>query len=80
MPEVSIIMPVFNGEQFIAKAIQSVLDQGYKDWELICIDDGSTDNSSSIIKSFHPMEHHYLVALALSHHYPIPRLTPGLQT
>lgn len=49
---VSIIMPNFNGEAYIAQSIQSVLDQGYKDWELLIVDDNSSDNSLEIIKSF----------------------------
>lgn len=45
-------MPVYNAEQFVAIAIQSVLQQSYTNWELIIIDDGSTDASRSIIGSF----------------------------
>ena len=52
MPKVSIIMPSYNKEAYIAKAIESVINQTYKDWELIVIDDMSTDNSVEIIKSF----------------------------
>lgn len=45
-------MPSYNKENYIAKAIQSIINQTYKDWELIVIDDASTDNSVEIIKSF----------------------------
>ena len=48
---VSIITPVFNCEKYIAETIKSVQDQSYKEWELILIDDCSTDNSPDIIKS-----------------------------
>lgn len=51
-PLVSIIMPVFNGENFVKKAIQSVLAQTYTNYELIIIDDGSTDGSYPVIKPF----------------------------
>jgi len=51
-PLVSIIMPVYNQEQFVPIAIESVLKQTYNRWELIIIDDGSTDNTLSIISSF----------------------------
>ncbi|TCT14033.1 glycosyltransferase involved in cell wall biosynthesis [Natranaerovirga pectinivora] len=49
---ISIILPVFNGEKFICNAIQSVLLQTYSKWELIIVDDGSTDQTSSLVKIF----------------------------
>jgi teichuronic acid biosynthesis glycosyltransferase TuaG len=49
---VSIIMPNFNGEVFIEEAIKSICSQTYKNWELLIIDDGSTDNSFNIIKKY----------------------------
>src|SRR4029079_11044134 len=52
MTTVSIIMASYNHEKFIGEAIQSVLDQSYDDFELIIIDDGSTDNSVDKIKQF----------------------------
>lgn len=51
-PLVSIIMPVYNQEQFVSIAIESVIRQTYKNWELIIIDDGSTDNTLKIISNF----------------------------
>jgi len=52
MSKVSILMPVFNEENFIKEAVDSVLNQSYKDFELIIVDDFSTDNSYSIIKEY----------------------------
>lgn len=49
---VSIIMPSWNTENFIAESIQSVLAQTYTNWELIIIDDCSTDNTDSVVESF----------------------------
>ena len=51
-PEVSIIMPVYNSEKYIKDAIESVLAQNYENFELICIDDGSSDKSFEIIKEY----------------------------
>lgn len=51
-PDVSIILTSYNHEKFIGKAIQSVLDQTFQNFELIIIDDCSSDNSWDIIKSF----------------------------
>jgi glycosyltransferase involved in cell wall biosynthesis len=49
-PKVSIIIPSYNHEKYIGQAIDSVVSQTFKDWELIVIDDGSKDNSVEIIK------------------------------
>lgn len=49
---ISVIIPVFNGEKFIAEAIDSVLAQTYKADEIIVIDDGSSDRSAEIIMSY----------------------------
>lgn len=51
-PKVSVLVPVYNAEKFIAKTVQSVLNQTYKNFELILLDDGSTDNTEEIILSF----------------------------
>lgn len=51
-PLVSVIIPCYNGEKFIGEAIESVVNQTYKNWELIVVDDGSTDNSEKIINQY----------------------------
>lgn len=48
----SIITPVYNGENFIAETIRSVLNQTYSNWEMIVIDDGSKDNGPEIVKKY----------------------------
>ena len=48
----SVIMPVYNGEQYLNYSIQSVLNQTYKDYELILVDDGSTDYSLEICEKY----------------------------
>ena len=50
--KISVIIPTFNRKVFICEAIKSVLNQTYKDWELLIIDDGSTDNTKSIIDKY----------------------------
>lgn len=50
-PLVSIITPIFNGEKYILETIQSVLNQTYTNWELIIVDNKSTDNSAEILNS-----------------------------
>mgnify|MGYP000849938631 CR=1 FL=1 len=48
----SIIMPIYNTENYLKQSIVSVLNQSYGDYELICVDDGSTDNSAQILSAF----------------------------
>lgn len=49
---VSIVMPCYNGENFIKETIDSVLKQTYTNWELLVIDDGSKDDSPSIVNKY----------------------------
>ena len=52
MDKVSVITPNFNCARFLARTIESVIAQTYKNWEMIIVDDGSTDNSLEIIKKY----------------------------
>lgn len=52
MARVTITMPTYNYARFLGESIQSVLDQTYRDFELMIIDDGSTDNTREVVKSF----------------------------
>lgn len=49
---VSIIMPAFNAEKYIGQSIQSVMAQSHKNWEMLIVDDGSTDNTAAVIKRY----------------------------
>lgn len=59
MTYVSVIIPVYNAEKYIKKTIQSVLDQTYKDYEIIVVDDGSTDSSEKILSQFKNIRYFY---------------------
>ena len=52
-PVISVVMPAYNHEIYVGEAIESVLNQSFKDFELIVIDDGSTDNTAKVINSYH---------------------------
>lgn len=51
-PYISVILPVYNAEKYISEALESILNQTFTDFELIVINDGSTDDSAKIIKNF----------------------------
>jgi glycosyltransferase involved in cell wall biosynthesis len=51
-PVISIVMPFYNAAPYLAEAVQSMLDQTFSDFELILINDGSTDNSEQVIRGF----------------------------
>ena len=48
MPQLSVIVPIYNAEKFLMRCVNSILDQKFKDFELILIDDGSSDASPEI--------------------------------
>lgn len=49
---VSIFIPVYNGEQFLSSSLDSVLKQTYNEWEILCVDDSSTDSSFTILQNY----------------------------
>ena len=55
-PEISVVMPVYNGEKFLKEAMESILNQTYKDFEFLIVYDESTDGTLSIIKEFHEQD------------------------
>ena len=59
-PLISVVLPVFNGEKFIAAAIKSVLNQSFHNIELLVIDDGSRDNTREIVSKFNDVRVHYI--------------------
>jgi len=51
-PLISVVIPAYNHEKFVGAAIESVLDQSYQNFEIIVIDDGSTDRTAEVIQSY----------------------------
>ena len=56
-PKISVVMSVFNGDQFLAQSIEAILNQTFQDFEFIIIDDASTDNCWEILNSFSTKDH-----------------------
>jgi glycosyltransferase involved in cell wall biosynthesis len=54
MPEVSVVIPAYNAERFIAETLRSVQAQTFRDFEVLVVDDGSTDRTASIVDAFGP--------------------------
>ena len=52
MVKISVIIPVFNVENYLARCLDSVINQTLKEIEIICVDDGSTDNSFNILNDY----------------------------
>ena len=52
MPKISVIIPVYNVEKYLRECLDSVVNQTLKDIEIICVNDGSTDNSLDILNEF----------------------------
>ena len=61
MPKVSIIIPVYNVEQYLRQCLDSVINQTLKDIEIICIDDCSTDNSLAILKEYAEKDNRFII-------------------
>ncbi|MBR5130212.1 MAG: glycosyltransferase [Alphaproteobacteria bacterium] len=56
MAKISVIIPVYNAEEFLPECLDSVLDQTHKNFEIICVNDGSTDNSLSVLNAYAKMD------------------------
>ncbi len=60
MPKISLVMPLYKTEEFLERAIDSILDQDYKDWELVVVADGSSKKAKKILKSYDDKRIRYL--------------------
>ncbi len=65
MPIISVVMPVYNAERYLAVTIESILNQTYSDFELIAVNDGSEDNSAQILETYQQRDKRLRV-----HHQP----------
>lgn len=59
--KVSVIVPIFNVDKFLTQCLDGIVSQSYKNLEIICVNDGSTDSSLSIIKSFASADNRFIV-------------------
>lgn len=66
-PLVSVIMPCYNAERFIAQSIESVISQTYQNWELLITDDCSTDKSTGIVESFSEKDNRIILIKSEKH-------------
>jgi glycosyltransferase involved in cell wall biosynthesis len=76
MTRVSVLISVYNGEKFLDKAILSVLDQTEKDLELVIVNDGSTDGTDAVVRTYPDPRIRYL---SLPHAGRVPALNAGLK-
>lgn len=60
-PKISIVMPVYNVERFLPETIKSIQEQVFRDFEVICVDDGSTDHSADIIRRTAKKDNRFLL-------------------
>ena len=68
-PVLSVIMPCYNQAQYIEEAIESVINQSYRNWELIIIDDGSTDKTLDILNSIYYKDKEHVRIISFSRNF-----------
>lgn len=78
-PKISVLMPVYNCEKYLDSAIQSILDQTFKDFEFIIVDDFSTDTSFEIIKEYTKQDKRIIVLRNKTHLRTTKTLNKGLR-
>lgn len=61
MPVISIIIPVYNVEKYLRRCLDSVLNQTFQDWQAICVNDGSPDNSAKILEEYAKKDSRFVV-------------------
>lgn len=61
LPKISIIVPVYNVEKYLQRCLDSIIAQTFTDWECICIDDGSPDNSGKILDEYAAKDNRFVI-------------------
>ena len=61
MHKVSVIIPIYNVEKYLGRALDSLLAQSYQDWEAILVDDGSTDGSATIARQYQDKDNRFIL-------------------
>jgi len=78
LPLVSVLLPVYNGSKYLMEAIQSVLSQTYKNFELIVVDDGSTDSTPKLLSKIEKMDDRVQVVTCVENSGIVSALNRGL--
>ena len=61
MPKVSVVIPVYNAEKYLRECLDSIVNQTFTDIEVICVDDGSTDDSISILEEYANVDNRFVI-------------------
>ena len=61
MPKISVIIPIYNVEKHLRRCLDSVKNQTFEDWQAICVDDGTPDNSGKIAESYAAQDKRFIV-------------------
>lgn len=61
MPQISVILPVYNAERYLDVCLKSIVSQSFSDWECICVNDGSTDISDDILKQYKEKDNRFSI-------------------
>ena len=61
MPKISVIVPIYNVEKYLRRCLESIKNQTFTDWEAICVNDGSPDDSAQILNAFEKLDARFKV-------------------
>ena len=77
MKKIGVLQPVYNVDRFVAKSIESILEQTFKDFLYVIVDDGSTDNTLNVVKEYEKKDDR-MVVLSKEHSGLVDSLNEGL--